>query len=353
MLKIKKRQYVFFALLFIMCAVMLAGCSDATKKNSQSEYQNEAESQGEVVSEKETEEESENKDGAELESETADATEVVKPEYTYTKVEQVMYTTDAINVRSMPSIHGEKIGSLSAGQEVRVIGQCNETGWYRIVYNEENGYVSNNYLSEDMPSSWVSKLDIAQTVTQIIVVTAEQMNTTDVTVSMHTKNADGIWTEDFSTAGKIGRNGLGKEKEGDGKTPIGVFTFTSAFGILPNPGISTMPYLQVDETHHWVDDPTSKYYNQCVSTKDVEPDWNSTEHLYKYVGSYNYSLSTSYNKECIPYVGCAIFLHCTNAEFGPTAGCIAIPEVYMKQTLINFKRDCVIIIDVASEIYSY
>ena len=348
MLKIKNRVVIQLIFVMVMGLVMLSGCGKSNEKKPELDSQSKIESQEEQTSEKEMESETEN-----VEESTEGSTEVIKPEYTYTKVEQVMYTTAAINVRNMPSTDGEKIGSLPMGEEVQVTGQCNETGWYRIDYNETSAYVSNDYLSEELPSSWVAKLDVAHSVSQIIVVTAEQMGTTDVTVSMHTKNENGVWVEDYSTAGKIGRNGLGKEKEGDGKTPIGVFTFTKAFGILENPGVSVMPYLQVDETHHWVDDPTSKYYNQCVSTRDVEPDWNSTEHLYKFVGDYNYSLSTSYNKECVPYVGCAIFLHCTNTVFGPTSGCIAIPETYMKETLVNLRSDCVIVIDLSSEIYKY
>lgn len=351
MFKIKNNKFLYVLLLIFMGLMMISGCGKSNEKNSESESQSKIES-SEDNSQSESENESE-KIEDDSEEGKEESTEVIKSEYTYTKIEQIMYTTAAINVRNVPSVDGEKIGSLPTGKEVQVTGQCNETGWYRIDYNEMVAYVSNDYLNTELPSSWVSKLDIAQTVSQMIVVTAEQMGISDVTVSMHTKDANGIWVEDYSTAGKIGRNGLGKEKEGDGKTPIGVFTFTKAFGILENPGLVTMPYLQVDETHHWVDDPTSKYYNQCVSTRDVTSDWNSTEHLYKYVGDYNYSLATSYNEECIPYVGCAIFLHCTNSVFGPTSGCIAVPEAYMRQTMINLKSDCVIVIDLSSEIEKY
>ena len=63
-----------------------------------------------------------------------------------------MYAIQTVNVRNLPSTDGEKVGNLSTNQEVTVIGQCNETGWYRIEYNGETAYVSNNYLSAEMVS---------------------------------------------------------------------------------------------------------------------------------------------------------------------------------------------------------
>ena len=276
-----------------------------------------------------------------------------EPVYSVEEIHKKLVTTSKLNVRDLPSQEGEIIASIPKHTKVEITGQCIETGWYRVMYDGAEGYASNEYLVSEESLGWVSSLKVADEVSQIIVVTADKMGIIDVTVSMHTKNENGVWVEDYTTPGQIGRNGLGKEREGDGKTPIGIFTFTKAFGILPNPGITSMSYLQVDETHHWVDDPESKYYNQCVSTRDVEPDWNSTEHLYKYVGDYNYSLATSYNKECTPYVGCAIFLHCTVKDFRATSGCIAIPEEYMAQTMIQLRSDCIIIIDLEDNIYSY
>ena len=341
----RQKLWVLFVLICIG-TIALYGCSVSENKDSQISEQTE-------IHHSQEDTESEQSEDTERVDDTTEDTQTVEQSYSYIDISKKMYTIANVNIRNMPTVEGTKVGSLSARRVVYVTGQCKETGWYRINYNEGIAYVSNNYLVEELESSWVSNLKVAETVSQMIIVTADSMGTTDVKVSMHTKDENGIWTEDFSTPGKIGRNGLGKEKEGDGKTPIGVFDFTSAFGILPNPGVNVMPYLQVDETHHWVDDPNSKYYNQCVSTRDVEIDWNSSEHLCEYAGSYNYSLSTSYNEACTPWVGCAIFLHCTSPSVAPTAGCIAIPEEYMIQTLQKLKADCVIIIDIASEIHKY
>jgi len=71
-----------------------------------------------------------------------------KKEYTYTELSKTMWAKNSVNVRTLPSTDGEKIGSLSSWEEVKVTGQCKETGWYRIEYNGEIGYASSKYFSE-------------------------------------------------------------------------------------------------------------------------------------------------------------------------------------------------------------
>lgn len=77
--------------------------------------------------------------------------ETTKPKYTYKDMNAVMYAKSSVNVRSLPSTEGSKEGSLKMGQEVKVTGQCNETGWYRIEFSGKACYVSNNYLVSEKP----------------------------------------------------------------------------------------------------------------------------------------------------------------------------------------------------------
>lgn len=199
-------------------------------------------------------------------------------------------------------------------------------------------------------SSWVKDLKVAQTTTQIVAVVEHGGN---ATISFHAKDESGVWNEIFSVEGRIGKNGIGKTKEGDKKTPIGVYKFTHALGILADPGISAFPYIQLDETHHWVDDSNSKYYNQLVSTRDVEVDWESSEHLYKSTFSYKYILALDYNEECVPGKGSAIFLHCPSNGFKKTTGCIAIPVEKMELLMQLLEEDCIIVIDSEENILNY
>jgi len=71
--------------------------------------------------------------------------------YTYTDMAQTMYAKSTVNVRDLPDTSGNKLGSLSAGQEVAVTGVCNETSWYKIDYNGVVAFVSNDYLVAEKP----------------------------------------------------------------------------------------------------------------------------------------------------------------------------------------------------------
>lgn len=65
---------------------------------------------------------------------------------------------------------------------------------------------------------------------------------------------DGWQTEKVLTDVAIGKNGATTNKrEGDFKTPLGLFKLGSAFGtIKPN---TDYPYLTITDNSYWVDDP--------------------------------------------------------------------------------------------------
>lgn len=183
---------------------------------------------------------------------------------------------------------------------------------------------------------------------QIIVVSAEDSS---AVITMHEINSDGVWEEILCTTGYVGKNGVGKASENDTKTPSGDYTLGIAFGVNPNPG-TELPYIQVDDTYYWVDDPASPYYNRFVSTRDVPADnWNSAEHIADYPDTYAYVLSIDYNTDCIPGEGSAIFLHCSNGK--PTLGCVAVPEEDMVFILKHLKKGCHIIIDTPENLTDY
>ena len=192
---------------------------------------------------------------------------------------------------------------------------------------------------------WVSRLPAAQDCSQLIVVEAEGST---AVLTMHALT-DGVWQEVLSCSARTGRNGIGKTMEGTGKTPQGVYGFLFAFGTAPDPG-TAMPYTQTDGTYYWVDDSSSAYYNQFVSTASVEPDWQSAENIAGAGSSYRYVLALDYNAACVPGVGSAIFLHCL-----PTggAGCIAVPESDMRMILQRIQPGCRICIDTADRIREY
>lgn len=137
------------------------------------------------------------------------------------------------------------------------------------------------------------------------------------------------WHEEGCCDAFIGKNGLGKEKEGDMKTPMGIFGIRKAFGIKPNPGTS-IDYLQVDEGTYACDEP-GEWYNQIVDVRALGR-VVSGECMLSEVPAYNYGLETTYNNENIYPLGSAIFVHCKGLKTY-TAGCVALDESLMEKVL--------------------
>ena len=112
---------------------------------------------------------------------------------------------------------------------------------------------------EDSPE-WVAKLKEAENAGQLFVVAG--IGETTAYISMHEKDADGTWKQVMTTPGFIGKHGLGKEKEGDGMTPVGTYAFNYAFGIADDPGCA-IPYQKVDDDSYWSGDQREGHkYNQ-------------------------------------------------------------------------------------------
>lgn len=201
--------------------------------------------------------------------------------------------------------------------------------------------------SQPEQSDWVQSLRIAGQASQILVVSASG---TQAEITLHNRNQNGDWYEQIRTSGFVGRDGVGQTSEYNQKSPAGIYNFSMAFGILPDPG-SQITYTQVDESDYWVDDPSSQYYNQFVSTNAVQQDWNSAEHLISVAPAYDYALALNYNAACVPGNGSAIFLHVSTGR--STAGCISVPENIMISFLQNITPECVVIIANSSDLMNY
>ena len=191
---------------------------------------------------------------------------------------------------------------------------------------------------------WVAALPQAQDAEQLFV--AAGVGETTASVSLHEKDGDGRWRQVLATPGYIGRNGLGKQAEGDGKTPVGTFTFNAAFGIAEDPGCA-IAYHQVTGDDYWSGDQRKGYhYNEMVSIKDLpDLDTGASEHLADLDPAYRYVLNLSYNEKGTPGLGSAIFVHCLRPDRPFTGGCVAIPEDQMRTLMQRVRPDCVAVID--------
>ena len=210
---------------------------------------------------------------------------------------------------------------------------------------------STQTMLDDTPE-WLA--DIRQNTDSDQLLIVANYEGTTAWVSLSEKDDSGKWNTIMTTPGFIGKEGLGKTKEADGKTPVGTFHFNNAFGIAPDPGCQ-IPYTQVEDDTYWSGDPRDgMHYNEMVSLSDYpDLDKDNSEHIIDYTRQYQYCLNIDYNKECVPGLGSAIFLHC----FGPykpyTGGCVAIPEEQMLIVMQNVKPDCEIIIDTFDNLENY
>src|SRR5580658_5867511 len=139
------------------------------------------------------------------------------------------------------------------------------------------------------------------------------------------------------------------KKEGDGKSPAGIFELGSAFGYgaQPLPGLQ-LPYLTLTESIECVDDVNSKHYNQIVDRSAVAPDWHSSEHMRDTGESYRWGIVVDHNRMIAtrnqdppePGGGSCIFLHVWHDQNEGTAGCTAMPQTDLETLLIwtNPKR---------------
>lgn len=163
--------------------------------------------------------------------------------------------------------------------------------------------------------------------TQLITVTAKDWRSQSVKVhTLEKKNNQ--WIPVFPPMeGVIGRNGFAEpnsKREGDGKTPSGIYPLEMSFGYAAK--IDTkMPYKQTAENDVWVDDVNSPDYNKWVKIGKTDAASHETlkrrDHLYRYV------LVIGYNTDpVIKGKGSAIFLHLWKERSIPTAGCVAMAE---------------------------
>ena len=151
---------------------------------------------------------------------------------------------------------------------------------------------------------------------------------------------DGVWTQSevlLDKDGYVGTEGVSSDaSEYASYTPKGLFPLGTGFGINPDPG-TQLSYFQVTEDSYWVDDVNSEYYNQHVEGKEGK-DFESAEHLIDYRGSYDYCVFVEYNTNpVVPGKGSAFFLHVGES---PTAGCVAVSEAAMINTLCWLDKDC-------------
>ena len=123
---------------------------------------------------------------------------------------------------------------------------------------------------------------------------------------------------------------FGDKREGDGKTPSGVFPLGPAFGDAS--AIDTaLEYRQASDLDFWVDDVHAMQYNQWVHGK---PAAASFERMKRPDDLYRYGVVIGYNTApVVSGAGSAIFMHVWRRYDHPTAGCVAVSQRYLRKIL--------------------
>jgi L,D-peptidoglycan transpeptidase YkuD (ErfK/YbiS/YcfS/YnhG family) len=114
------------------------------------------------------------------------------------------------------------------------------------------------------------------------------------------------------------------KREGDGKTPTGVFALRR--GLCYVDDLTTaFPMEQYDENYMWVEEPESADYNTLV--RDPLPDAKGDRLWARRNTQYRYIVVVEYNTDpIVKGAGSAIFIHAWRSEGKPTAGCVAMAE---------------------------
>lgn len=136
-----KKLIKLIAVLLVL-AMSITACGSINNQDNSEMYSeqndvNSSEDIGKIENSENTEiiNNSEDTDGAEATENVMEETEIK------------LYAQTNVNVRSLPSTDGEKLGTLSKNQEVIALGEAVD-GWQKIRYKDGTAYVSAQYLSK-------------------------------------------------------------------------------------------------------------------------------------------------------------------------------------------------------------
>jgi D-alanyl-D-alanine dipeptidase len=118
-----------------------------------------------------------------------------------------------------------------------------------------------------------------------------------------------------------------QKKEGDQRSPAGIFRFGAAFGYASvGPLDLKLPYIPITEAQICVEDGDSKYYNQVVDASQVEADWEQREPMLRKDEQYKWGIFVKQNLPPEPGAGSCIFFHLWRKPGSGTLGCTAMDE---------------------------
>lgn len=194
---------------------------------------------------------------------------------------------------------------------------------------------------------------LIQKTDNLIVVLSNNWETPNVAIYLLTNSPKGFVASHPSVEGVIGKKGMGiglglhspalfqmastknnslpQKKEGDKKSPAGIFKIGRIMGFADSlPFLSELHYQQILSSTHAVDDVSSEYYNVIVDSNTFEPTYKqyytSFENMSQMQAAYKWMFEILHNQARIPGAGSNIFFHIKNADGSGTGGCTAVSE---------------------------
>ena len=194
-------------------------------------------------------------------------------------------------------------------------------------------FISLDSAAERSLNGLIKKQDIPDETTQLIVVAVD--GNYDKMYLMEKQNS-GMWQVVYGPFDvQLGKNGLGKEAEGDGKSPEGLYELGYAFGEDPAPTGAVWPWRTSEDGDIWIEDVNSKYYNMYVKDDGSieDADWKTYSNLN--IAAFARAVEIRYNADRVAGAGSAIFLHIWLSPKKDTNGCTAISRENI-ETLIKW-----------------
>ena len=186
---------------------------------------------------------------------------------------------------------------------------------------------------------------------QLLVVSVADWNATSGELVLWQREGSGWHAADGPVPVTVGRSGSAwgiglhppqpglQKREGDGRSPAGVFGLGVAFGYAGEAGFA-WPYSAMDEGDWCIDVPESPLYNRIVDAGDVGGPAvsGSTEPMRRDLhadGDQRYSrgLVIEHNPAAVPGAGSCIFAHVWGSPGQATAGCTAMPAAALERVL--------------------
>lgn len=155
---------------------------------------------------------------------------------------------------------------------------------------------------------------------QVITVEASSANSVVAVVRAWQWSKDHYQAVFSPTLANVGVHGVGPTREGLGRTPVGIFTLTQAFGNEANNG-TRLPYFRAGPDDWWDENPNSPAYNRHV--RSIFSPGGDSENLFDAGAVYAHAVVINYNTDpVVKGAGSGFFLHVSGGL--PTAGCVAI-----------------------------